>query len=372
MSASNGQPRRSMWRAGPYMVAAAVNGLRYVAKRSTEDKCPEDEWRALLAGVGLTPEEAGQHGGFVPLHKGIAAFEAAAAWPGNPNPTLAFDYAKAFLLGATGPLGFALVNARTVRDALKTLSRFLPVVVSLRYCRYEEDSVSGRVAWQHPGNEATPRLQYAAWSVALIMKRLEFPVEWKPAAVVLDVDPPPDPAPFEAHFGPGLRFARGPNWVAIQAEFLDRPMPSADPRVFELMTRLAEIDQRQRAAAGSDFESDARTALTQLLRQGEATAANLAAAMSVTPAQLRAKLKQYELDFRTLIDDVRRETARGYLRESDLSITAIAFDLGYADSSMFTRACHKWFGKSPRDVRNDALAASRGTPSPARAKPTLD
>ena len=366
MSPSKGQQHATP-RLGPYMIAAAINGLQHVAK------CPPEEWRALLAAVGLTPEETDQDGGLVPLHKGFAAFEAVAAWA--RNPTLAIDYAKAFAVGGTGPLGFALINARTIRDALGTLSRYLPIVVSLRYCRYEEDAISGRIVWQHPGNESPPRLQCATWSVAVVLERLApaLPPGWKAPAIVLDVEPPRDPGPFEAYFGPGLRFARGPNWAAVETGLLDRPMPAADPRLFELMTRLAEIEQRQRGAAGSDFESEARAALHRLLRQGEATAADLAGVLAVTPAQLRAKLKQYGFDFRTLIDDVRRETARRYLGESDLSITAIAFDLGYADSSMFTRACHKWFGKSPRDLRNEVLAASRGTVGPARAKPpTLD
>ena len=353
MSASKMQQTGAKSRAGPYMVGAAVNGLQLVGKPSP------DQWRGLLATVGLTPEETAQDGGIVPMHKGFAAFEAAAAVTGNP--TLGIDYAKVFALGGTGPLGFALVHARTVREALATLSRYMPIVVSLRYCRYEEDAVSGRIVWQHPGNDTPPRLQFATWGVAVVMERLApaLPTGWKPLSVVLDVAPPPVAAVFEAYIGPELRFARGPNWFAIQADLLDRPMPSADPRLFELLTRLAEIEQRQRGACGSDFESEARATLLQLLRQGEATAADLAAALNVTPAQLRAKLKLYEFDFRTLIDDVRRDTAGAYLRECDLSITAIAFELGYSDSSLFTRACHKWFGKPPREVRNDALAASR-------------
>ena len=177
MSPSKGQQHATP-RLGPYMIAAAINGLQHVAK------CPPEEWRALLAAVGLTPEETDQDGGLVPLHKGFAAFEAVAAWA--RNPTLAIDYAKAFAVGGTGPLGFALINARTIRDALGTLSRYLPIVVSLRYCRYEEDAISGRIVWQHPGNESPARLQCATWSVAVVLERLApaLPPGWKAPAIV--------------------------------------------------------------------------------------------------------------------------------------------------------------------------------------------
>ena len=51
------------------------------------------------------------------------------------------------------------------------------------------------------------------------------------------------------------------------------------------------------------------------------------------------------------MEDVRKIIARRMLVESDISITQIAFALGYSDSSVFTRACHKWFEMAPRDMR---------------------
>ena len=39
--------------------------------------------------------------------------------------------------------------------------------------------------------------------------------------------------------------------------------------------------------------------------------------------------------------------------QSRLSITEISFLLGFSDTSSFTRAFRRWFGKSPRDYRRD-------------------
>ncbi|WP_341715294.1 helix-turn-helix domain-containing protein, partial [Limnobacter sp.] len=40
------------------------------------------------------------------------------------------------------------------------------------------------------------------------------------------------------------------------------------------------------------------------------------------------------------------------------SPTAIALDLGFSDASAFSRACKRWFGKSPSEIRQDSLGAS--------------
>ncbi len=171
---------------------------------------------------------------------------------------------------------------------------------------------------------------------------------------MLDVEPPREAGALQAYFGPGLRFERGPNRVSVQARFLGNPLPAADPRLFAMMARLSEIEQKQRSAYASDFEGQARTELTKLLRFGLGTVADLAESLALSPAQLRVALKRHDLDFRSLIDDVRRETAHNWLTDTDLSITAIAFNLGYSDSSVFTRACHKWFGRAPSEVRSGA------------------
>ena len=41
--------------------------------------------------------------------------------------------------------------------------------------------------------------------------------------------------------------------------------------------------------------------------------------------------------------------ARSYVAERRLSITEIAFVLGFADTSTFSRAFKRWTGMSPRD-----------------------
>lgn len=50
----------------------------------------------------------------------------------------------------------------------------------------------------------------------------------------------------------------------------------------------------------------------------------------------------------------RMERAEAYIRESDISLTEIAFLTGYEDYAYFSRVFRKAYGKSPRDYRNGA------------------
>ena len=53
--------------------------------------------------------------------------------------------------------------------------------------------------------------------------------------------------------------------------------------------------------------------------------------------------------FKDLLDGARADLARTYVAERRLSVTEIAFVLGFADTSAFSRAFKRWTGASPRD-----------------------
>jgi AraC-like DNA-binding protein len=58
------------------------------------------------------------------------------------------------------------------------------------------------------------------------------------------------------------------------------------------------------------------------------------------------------LSFQQLLDETRHEIALGYIEQSRLSITEIAFMLGFSDLSNFIRAFKRWTGKSPTEFRS--------------------
>jgi AraC-like DNA-binding protein len=330
----------------PFIVSNIVRGLQPYLRLS------DDAWEDWLADIGLTPQTVALDGALLPMDRAFAAFEAAAVTA--RNPTLGIDYAAAFSIGGTGPLGFATISARNVREALKTLARFIPLLASKRRSSFEVTKGVASISWEYQDCGTPPSLHYVTWGVAVIMQRLasSLPEGWRPLRLHLNVAPPMQPARFKEYFGDGLSFGPGVHRFEIAADLLDLPLQGANPRLFELMTKLAEIDRQRLGVAATAFEADVLGAISRMIREGRTTVDDLAGELGVPRADLQKELKRHDLNFRNLLDHVRTEAARNYLLESNLSITEIAFALGYPDSSMFTRACHKWFKQTPRDVRN--------------------
>jgi AraC-like DNA-binding protein len=79
--------------------------------------------------------------------------------------------------------------------------------------------------------------------------------------------------------------------------------------------------------------------------------ADVARRLGTSERSLRRQLEAETLSFRDLAAEVLRDRARELLRRTDSSVTDIAFQLGFSDSSAFTRACKRWFGQTPRELR---------------------
>lgn len=76
-----------------------------------------------------------------------------------------------------------------------------------------------------------------------------------------------------------------------------------------------------------------------------------AAALFVSKRTLARRLKKEGTQFRQIRDEILSQQAAGYLRNSSLSIDAIAALFNYHDSSNFRRAFKRWFELTPDQYR---------------------
>ncbi|HNM84933.1 MAG TPA: helix-turn-helix domain-containing protein, partial [Mycobacterium sp.] len=53
-----------------------------------------------------------------------------------------------------------------------------------------------------------------------------------------------------------------------------------------------------------------------------------------------------------IVDTIRRERARRLLSGTAITLSHLARELGYAEQSVLTRSCKRWFGCGPAEYRN--------------------
>lgn len=103
---------------------------------------------------------------------------------------------------------------------------------------------------------------------------------------------------------------------------------------------------RHRGPDDGAIEELVRLAIVELLPT-DPTILAVATRLSVNVRTLQRRLAHVSSNFRTLLDECRRQQAERQLEHTDLSVSEVSRRLGYSDPAHFVRAFRRWTGQTP-------------------------
>jgi AraC-like DNA-binding protein len=249
-------------------------------------------------------------------------------------------------------LGFTLLTAPSVREGLQAFSRFSPLLSDAFGWHIAYDGPVLEIRWQvrvapHAGVHASLET-----SIAQVVKGIR-------ELAGNDVDPlrvsfgHPAPARRVAHrafFRCPIEFDAGANRVLFSRQVLDAVPRQANRTLWSYL--CAQADHAVAALAPQPLAARVCNEVADSLAVGSVPQlSDLAARLGTSERSLRRQLANDGINFRQLVDDQRRERAYLLLTRPDASVTRVALELGFADSSALSHACQRWFGCSPRALR---------------------
>ncbi len=269
--------------------------------------------------------------------------------------------AAALLAGARAKPGdFQLLeylcrSCNTIGEAIEHLGRYLPLVIEMDYELHMEGDRAETIL-RFPFELNVPSGWYEFMSAYLANMSMIYvvPLDTVPVREVRFTHAPPQYAQqFATIFPAPVRFNAEHDGAVFDASFMRHPLRTADPILHDILQRAADVELGLIPRLNA-FITRVRVAVQEHLHQG-ARLESVAASLTVSPATLRRRLREYGTTFTNLLDDVRREHARRYLGEPERNIAEIAYQLGFAHPPAFHRACKRWFQQSPSEFR-DSLA----------------
>jgi AraC-like DNA-binding protein len=82
--------------------------------------------------------------------------------------------------------------------------------------------------------------------------------------------------------------------------------------------------------------------------------AEIATRCGISPRTLMRRLSDDGTSWQRLLDDARQKRALWLLQHTGVAVEEIASRLGYVDTSNFSRTVRRWFGATPRTLREGA------------------
>ena len=155
---------------------------------------------------------------------------------------------------------------------------------------------------------------------------------------------------YERYFGCEVRFDQPLDGVVFDSSSLAARPLQADPT---LWAEAVSAIEQQFASHQPPIRTQVRALILQLIETRDCSKERVAAALHMHPRTLHRRLNDEGTCFEEVKDAARRDIALGYLRATRLSVQRIAEKVGYAEHSVLTRSCSRWFDASPREVRKN-------------------
>ena len=284
---------------------------------------------------------------------------------------LGFHLALAMDLRQTGFLYYLAASAETLGQALQRIARYSTAFNE--GIRLQTDiGETLRVGFEYAGvSRQSDRQQIEGWTTAIVRCCRQITGrELQPVAVRLMHQRIPETSQLDSFFGRSVEMGAERDEVVFAGEAAKLPVVNADPYLSRLLIKVCEEVLARRKARTGVLRADVENAIAALLPHGQARLENVAQRLGVTPRTLRRKLATEGVTFAGMLEELRLALARHYLAEHQLSISRIAWLLGYTEVSAFSHAFRRWTGRTPRADRGRGRrpppAGLRGRP-PARA-----
>jgi len=161
---------------------------------------------------------------------------------------------------------------------------------------------------------------------------------------------PQDISAYEAFFSCPVSFHCEEYALHFDPERLDVALPSANPAIVSAYEGL--VQDYLNGLGNSQLKMRVQRAILHLLPEHQPTRPQVAAMLAMSVRTLSRHLKDESLSFSDLLRETRCEKANLLLDQQQLSIAEIAYQLGFSDTSCFTRAYRSWMGVTPGERRN--------------------
>ena len=305
----------------------------------------------LLGGSGLSIEQFLEEDTLLTPHQQIQILKNSLAI--SNDETFGLRLGKRLTSPTHGAMGFLANSSPNLRMALQAFQTFLPTRMSLARIELNQSRDSLVIEGAFIVEIQGDLLRLLSETVAIIFLDCAEFIVGRPLveAEFYFAHEPPTYVERYADFFPGkVNFSAPRIRARIPPEVCEIPNASANPELYLLALRQCETML-------ADLNADKSTCFYRVKKlmlsspPGVPSEEEVAAAMFVSKRTLARKLEREGVSFRQIRDDILSQQAMSYLRDSNLTVDAIAALLDYHDSSNFRRAFKRWFNITPDGYR---------------------
>ncbi|GGE64708.1 AraC family transcriptional regulator [Streptosporangium jomthongense] len=326
--------------------------------------------RRLYEGLGFSAEDLKANDSRVFVTDATVMAERALQLAGNDG--LSFMVARELRVTIHGTLGLAALTSPTFADALDSVRRYLQLRAPFLSMSQSEsdDQVLVKLCTEFDAPGLYPFLsETVSATLVLLTEQLLDRSDAARRGLALENGKLPGvsvrlggPEPayyrrFSEQLPVRFHYNQPDDMLVLPKALLDVRMRLADAEASRMARDECEFELQKALKEQGDLALAVRNML-RLMPGPLPTLEAMAERFCVSSRTLKRRLAERETSYREIVESVLKDRAIQLLRYTNQSVSEIAYEMGYADLSNFSRAFRKWTGKSAREFRE-------GSPDPA-------
>lgn len=268
---------------------------------------------------------------------------------------LGFAYARALRVTLHGPISLIALSSNNLLEVMQALERYF----SLRAPAFHFSADAGPefviVKVDYPGRNdpLRPFIMELLLMGLVVMTAQILDRPLTGTEMHMQGPAPEYYAGLAAQLPVPVRYAQTEYALRVPRSLMEAPLRLADANAAAMARDACE---RELQARNSSKDEVLTARVRTVLMAGKdrlPTLDEVADTLHVSTRTLKRRLQEEGRNFRALMDHVLCERATQMLQEEGLSVSEVAFRLGYNDVSNFSRAFRRWTGQSPSDFRKE-------------------
>jgi len=279
----------------------------------------------------------------VPIYKALRLYETINKQ--LDDPLFAIKTVFKLRLKSFPIMGYAMMASDTLELAIQRLARYEPLVWDAGQIELKKGPDKSFLIWsaRHEVPPLAIEMALAGW-INIGQKLLQF--KETSYTIYFQHSCPSTPEQYQLMFGCKVVHDADKNAVEFPSEWLGITLADGDSQLTDVMDAKAQslLDNYDTEI---NLENRVRSHIFKSLAHHAPELEDIAQKVGESPRHLRYLLTEQSLNFRSLVDDVRKETALYFIQAGKHSLNEIAGFCGFAEQSSFNRAFKRWTGLAP-------------------------
>ena len=244
----------------------------------------------------------------------------------------------------------------TVRQSLQLMEKFSKVVTTSATLAFHEEGDEVVVSLPQVDGRVEPSIHARDAFMAMIvlgMKNVYTDEVNHLHGLKLMREKPKDTSRHDEIFKCPIDYNNDVCEFRVSKSFIDEVLPTGNAELVRINEQV--LNEYLKRFNKNDTVAAVYNTLLKLLPHGEPGREKVADALGTSGRSLHRKLKELNTSYKVILDDARKNLALEYIKQPDISMITITYQLGFSDSTSFSRSFKRWTGSSPSDYRKNNL-----------------